>query len=61
VGSNTPSLVGENLEAFSLGETEFKSGSGQQWIGGPVVRTTIHPLRRSLFSNVPPYIQVPIL
>ena len=56
VGSNTPSLVGENLEAFSLGETEFKSGSGQQWIGGPVVRTTIHPLRRSLFSNVPPYI-----
>ena len=28
VGSNTPSLVGENLESFCLGETE-KGGSNE--------------------------------
>lgn len=28
VGSNTPSLVGENLESFCLGETE-KSGTNE--------------------------------
>lgn len=55
VSSTTPSLIGENLESFSLGECELKSASSQ-CIGGPLVRTTINPLRRSLFSHVPPFI-----
>jgi len=55
VSSTTPSLVGENLESFSLGESELKSAPSQ-CMGGPLVRTTINPLRRSLFSHVPPFI-----
>ncbi len=61
VGSNTPSLVGENLESFCLGESgEGKAKKEQQQqtlvVGGPVVRNTEPPLRRSLFSHVPPSI-----
>lgn len=55
VGSNTPSLVGENLENFSLGEggNECKNRIG---VGGPLVKSTEPPLKRSLFSHVPPSI-----
>ena len=60
VGSNTPSLVGENLENFSLGQTEGvgadKAKNGGGGIGGPLVTNTEPPLRRSLFSHVPPSI-----
>lgn len=59
VGSNTPSLVGENLESCCLGEgnSEKQNSSNPQQkalVGGPVVKNTEPPLRRSLFSNVPP-------
>jgi len=67
VGSNTPSLVGENLESVCLGERE---GPGETKEGvpkegkkgpfciamGPLVPSPLRPLRRSLFSNVPPTI-----
>ena len=61
VGSNTPSVVGENLESFSLGD-EAKSkvtasgANGGVMVGGPVVKNTEPPLRRSLFSHTPPSI-----
>ena len=62
VCSNTPSLVGENLESFSLGESE-KTGNNSSnqksnpgAISTPMVKTSAPPLRRSLFSNVPPTI-----
>ncbi len=59
VGSNTPSLVGENLESFSL-EVGGEGGKGKppqaMVVGGPVVKSTEPPLRRSLFSHVPPSI-----
>ena len=63
VCSNTPSLVGENLESFSLGESEKVPGSGgatdkkdtNAWaINTALVQVQAPPLRRSLFSNVPP-------
>ena len=63
VCSNTPSLVGENLESFSLGESEKTGGnnssnqkSNQGIPNTPMVKTSAPPLRRSLFSNVPPTI-----
>lgn len=74
VGSNTPSLIGENLESFCLGETEKIVGGGgdasssgtaggggaakwqQVMNGSAAVKTSIKPLRRSLFTNVPPSI-----
>lgn len=59
VCSNTPSLVGENLESFSLGETEKNTNNGNKnaWvINTPMVKTSAPPLKRSLFSNVPPTI-----
>ena len=65
VCSNTPSLVGENLESFSLGESEKVPGSGgatdkkdtNAWaINTALVQVQAPPLRRSLFSNVPPTI-----
>ena len=64
VCSNTPSLVGENLESFSLGESEKVPGSSggatdkkdtNAWaINTALVQVQAPPLRRSLFSNVPP-------
>ena len=59
VGSNTPSLVGENLESFTLAETSDSKGTNANnkqalVLGGPVVKNTEPPLRRSLFSHVPP-------
>ncbi len=62
VGSNTPSVVGENLESFSLVEAGEKMAGGknkeqqQLQVGGPVVKNTEPPLRRSLFPHVPPSI-----
>merc|ERR1719225_2154891 len=69
VCSNTPSLVGENLESFSLGESEkAPPGSGpgtantknekvNAWaINTALVQISTPPLKRSLFSNVPPTI-----
>ena len=69
MGSNTPSLVGENLESVCLGERESgqgetgkESGAGKdgakvwQIAMGPLVQSPLRPLRRSLFSNVPPTI-----
>ena len=62
VCSNTPSLVGENLESFSLGEQSegnaaANSGKKNPWaLNTPMVKTSAPPLRRSLFSNVPPTI-----
>ncbi len=56
VGSNTPSLVGENLESFSLGEGGAESKAKGVTVGGPVVRNTEPPLKRSLFSHTPPSI-----
>ena len=63
VCSNTPSLVGENLESFSLGESEKTGGNNSSnqksnpgAINTPMVKTSAPPLRRSLFSNVPPTI-----
>ena len=62
-------MVGENLESFSLGESEKAppgSGSGtantknekvNAWaINTALVQISAPPLRRSLFSNVPPTI-----
>eukprot|EP00095_Tigriopus_kingsejongensis_P001801 maker-scaffold10_size831480-snap-gene-0.19 protein:Tk01801 transcript:maker-scaffold10_size831480-snap-gene-0.19-mRNA-1 annotation:"tubulin polyglutamylase ttll4" len=54
VGSNTPSLVGENLENFSLGEGGPEAQGLKPIGGGPLVRNAAPPLRRSLFSHVPP-------
>lgn len=59
VCSNTPSLVGENLESFSLGESEKKDGGKSNPFAlntSPLVQISAPPLRRSLFSNVPPTI-----
>ena len=62
VCSNTPSLVGENLESFSLGESEKTGGNNSSnqksnpMVNTPMVKTSAPPLRRSLFSNVPPTI-----
>ena len=57
VCSNTPSLVGENLESFSLGETEKKPDKNAFAINTtPLVQISAPPLKRSLFSNVPPTI-----
>merc|ERR1719187_516292 len=65
VGSNTPSLVGENLESFCLsgGEAaacvegkEGKKGAAFRISSGPLVKSPLRPLRRSLFSHVPPTI-----
>jgi len=52
VGSNTPSLVGENLESFCLGETE-KSGTNEG-IALAIVFGTVHYL--SLFIELTWYI-----
>merc|ERR1719397_2390051 len=57
VGSNTPSVVGESLENFSLegvqqqGETVKKA-----WVSQAPNLTDSPALRRSLFSNIPPTI-----
>lgn len=60
VCSNTPSLVGENLESFTLSETEKSSNSASTkppWtLSTPLVQISAPPLKRSLFSNVPPTI-----
>ena len=66
VCSNTPSLVGENLESFTLGESEKTSGTNATPGGAPknpwavnttpLVQISAPPLRRSLFSHVPPTI-----
>ena len=60
VCSNTPSLVGENLESFTLSETEKSSSNaskGSPWaLSTPLVQISAPPLKRSLFSNVPPTI-----
>jgi hypothetical protein len=47
VGSNTPSLIGENLESFSLsGEGGAEAAKvARVMVGGPVVRNTEPPLR----------------
>merc|ERR550519_102943 len=50
VGSNTPSLVGENLETISLGEAAQR----KTWVSIPPSNTDSPPLRLSLFPNVPP-------
>merc|ERR550519_665223 len=50
VGSNTPSLVGENLETISLGEAAQR----KTWVSIPPSTTDSPPLRMSLFPNVPP-------
>merc|ERR1719397_2119951 len=57
VGSNTPSVVGESLENFSLegvqqqGETVKKA-----WVSQAPNLTDSPALRQSLFSNIPPTI-----
>ena len=78
VGSNTPSLVGENLEAVCLAESggggggdpsvatgtaggkdAVTAGAKKGPFGvamGPLIQSPLRPLRRSLFSNVPPTI-----
>ena len=58
VCSNTPSLVGENLESFTLSETEKSANSSKPaWtLSTPLVQISAPPLKRSLFSNVPPTI-----
>ena len=53
VGSNTPSLVGENLESFCLNASE-ETPKTFRISTGPLVKCPLRPLRRSLFSHVPP-------
>jgi len=52
VGSNTPSVVGESLENFSLGGEAAKKA----WVSQAPNLTDSPALRRSLFSNIPPTI-----
>jgi len=56
VGSNTPSLVGESLESFSLGGTEGGAKRKAAWVSQVPNLTDSPALRRSLFSNIPPTI-----
>lgn len=52
VGSNTPSLVGENLETISIGDGERR----KTWVSVLPSTTDSPPLRLSQFPNVPPTI-----
>jgi len=56
VGSNTPSLVGESLESFSIGGTEGGPKRKAAWVSQAPNLTDSPALRRSLFSNIPPTI-----
>jgi len=55
VSSNTPSLVGENLESVKIGSGSEKNKS-LGWISIAPTLTNSNPLRASLFPNIPPTI-----
>ncbi|XP_040563399.1 tubulin monoglutamylase TTLL4 [Lepeophtheirus salmonis] len=58
-GSNTPSVVGENLESFSLTESEKNNNNEKEQKKrnlGPSFLDEALPLSRSLFPHVPPSI-----
>lgn len=55
VGSNTPSVVGESLENFSLGGVTGEAAK-KAWVSQAPNLTDSPALRRSLFSNIPPTI-----
>merc|ERR1719228_1082751 len=57
VGSNTPSVVGESLENFSLeGVSQQGEPAKKAWVSQAPNLTDSPALRRSLFSNIPPTI-----
>merc|ERR1719228_2148038 len=57
VGSNTPSVVGESLENFSLeGVSQQGEPVKKAWVSQAPNLTDSPALRRSLFSNIPPTI-----
>lgn len=55
VGSNTPSTLGENLNLIGIAEGGV-ARKNKSWIQTKPSISSIKPLRRSLFSHVPPTI-----